>query len=334
MWLIIFFGFLFGIIIQYARLNTFNVISRASTLEDFTMFKAMGFAIGLGLIILSIEIGLGFASYHVKPMILGGIVIGGLIFGIGMSILGYCPGTMAVSVGEGSLDAMLGVIGGLIGGMLYTFLDPSLFFILGPDYGAISLNTMLGTGTLFYIVSIILGLIFIGIAFWLNKLEDTKNKNWLISGLGLALLNPIVFLAATTNRPIGASTAFPYVADLISGFTENNYFQKIEPHGHWELIFLGGAVLAGLIGSIIKGNFKLELIHSHWEEKKGSSKLNRAIWAFIGGFILIFGARVAGGCASGHILSGGMQIAISSLVFAVFTFVGFLITGRLFYGKK
>ncbi|MGB0431458.1 MAG: YeeE/YedE thiosulfate transporter family protein, partial [Bacteroidia bacterium] len=66
----------------------------------------------------------------------------------------------------------------------------------------------------------------------------------------------------------------------------------------------------------------------------GNNKRQRIIWAFLGGFVLIFGARMAGGCTSGHILSGGMQMAISSMVFAVFTFAGLLLTGRIFYGKQ
>jgi hypothetical protein len=58
---------------------------------------------------------------------------------------------------------------------------------------------------------------------------------------------------------------------------------------------------------------------------------DRIIWAFFGGFILIFGARMSGGCTSSRILSGGMQLAASSLIFAVFVFTGLLITGKLFY---
>jgi len=334
MWIILFFGFLFGLILQHARLNTFNVISRASTLEDLTMFKAMGFAIGLGAIILAFEIGFGFASFHVKPFILGGVILGGIIFGTGMSILGYCPGTMAVSLGEGSLDAFIGIIGGLFGGLIYTLILPLISPILGPNFGAISLNSLVGSGPLFYILTAIVGLLFMGMAFWMDKIEKKSSKKWLISGIGLGLLNPIVLLAATTNRPIGASTSYPYLADFFAGLSQNNYFLKIKTPGHWELIFLGGAVLAGLIAALIQGNFKLKWVHSNWEEKKGPSSVKRIIWAFIGGFVLIFGARVAGGCASGHILSGGMQLAISSLVFAIFTFVGFLFTGRFFYGKK
>jgi uncharacterized protein len=73
------------------------------------------------------------------------------------------------------------------------------------------------------------------------------------------------------------------------------------------------------------------LLHKNWIKYKNNSAPSRIFWAFAGGFLLIFGARMAGGCTSGHILSGGMQIALSSLVFAVFTFAGLLGTGWVFY---
>jgi hypothetical protein len=99
------------------------------------------------------------------------------------------------------------------------------------------------------------------------------------------------------------------------------------------VIFLGGSFLAGLIISLIKKDFKIRLIHSNWLKYKGNSAGKRIFWAMFGGFILIFGARMAGGCTSGHVISGGMQLAVSSMVFAIFVFAGLLITGRLFYKK-
>jgi len=71
-----------------------------------------------------------------------------------------------------------------------------------------------------------------------------------------------------------------------------------------------------------------------WVELKGSSKTKRLLWAFIGGFILIVGARLADGCTSGHILSGGMELAVSSLVFAFFVLSSLLITAQWFYRSK
>ena len=332
--LIIVFGFLFGAILQYAKLNRYDTISGMATLENLAVAKTIAFAIGLGAILLNIEIGLGLASFHVKPFILGGIILGGLIFGSGMAILGYCPGTLAISFGEGSLDALWGIIGGLLGGLIFTLLLPAISGIIGPDLGKISLNTIMGGGFIFYLLVLIIGGLFIALAFWLDTKEKGKDKKWLYSGIGLAVLNPIVFLTATTNRPIGASTTFPYLADLLSGLTQNSYYLKIQTPGNWELIFLFGAFLAGLIISLIKKEFKITLIHENWKKYKGSQNSQRILWSFTGGFILIFGARMAGGCTSGHILSGGMQLAVSSLVFAVFVFAGLLITGKLFYKSR
>ncbi|QGY43316.1 YeeE/YedE family protein [Maribellus comscasis] len=334
--LTVFLGFIFGGILQYAKLNKFNTISGVATLSDLTVAKAIAMAVGLGAILLNVSIGMGWAGYHVKPFVVGGIILGGLIFGVGMAILGYCPGTLAISLGEGSADALAGVIGGLFGGLIYTVLLPSIQGILGPDLGKISVNSIAGgNSAAFYAATVVLGLIFIGIAFGVHKIEKRPEKNmkWLLAGILLALLNTIVFSKGVSNRPIGASTTFPYVADWLSGFTNNSYFEKIQVPGNWEVFFLLGALLSGLILSLIRGEFKIQLIHENWVKYKNNSAVSRAIWAFIGGFVLIFGARMAGGCTSGHVISGGMQLAISSLVFAVFVFAGLLITGRVFYGK-
>ena len=330
---ILIFGAIFGAILQYASLNKYNVIGGMARLKDYAVAKAIALALGVGVVLITSEIAMGLASYHVKPFVVGGILLGGLIFGAGMAILGYCPGTLAVSLGEGSIDAFMGIIGGLFGGLFYTFVLPSIQGILGPDLGKISLNSIMGTNFLFFVIMLILAAAFIYLSFWLHKKEKAKDFKWLYAGVALAVLNAVVFLGSTTNRPIGASTTFPYLADFLTGFTDNGYFTKIQTPGNWELIFLTGAFITALIISLVKKDFKLTLIHKGWEESKGNSKTKRIVWAFIGGFILIFGARMAGGCTSGHIISGGMQLALSSLVFAVFVFVGLLITGKLFYRK-
>jgi uncharacterized membrane protein YedE/YeeE len=328
-------GFLFGAILQYSKLNRYNVISGMATLENFAVAKAIAVAIGVGAVIIAFEIGLGFATYHIKPLLLGGIAIGGIVFGTGMAILGYCPGTLPVSLGEGSVDALIGITGGLAGGFTYTVVSPLVQSILGPDLGSISLYTLIGQHHLiFYIVDIILGTSFVLTAFWLNKKEKATDLKWLYSGIGLAVLNAVVFLEVLSNRIIGASTAYPYAADLITGNTGNDYFSKVKGPGRWEVFFLTGAFISGIVISLFRKEFKITLIHSNWKKYKGSSVAKRIIWSFIGGFILIIGARMAGGCTSGHILSGGMQLALSSLVFAVFVFGGLLLTGKYFYGYK
>ncbi len=336
----LFFGFLFGALLVFAGLNRFDVITGNAVWKDLTIAKALLMVIGVGALLLNTEIAFGLATYHVKPFILGGVVLGGLIFGVGMAILGYCPGTLAVSLGEGSLDALAGIFGALAGGLVFTVLKPSLNAVLGPDLGKISLFTLTGNRPLvFFVLLFLFSAAVIILAFALHRQEERKgraglNYRWLVSGIGLAILNSMVFLKSLSNRPIGASTSYPYLADKVSGITHNAYFAKISVPGRWELVFLAGAFLAGLLLALLRGKFQWKVIHTHWKETRGVSVISRLVWAFAGGFILLFGARMAGGCTSGHILSGGMQVAVSSLVFAVFVFAAFVVTGKLFYKKQ
>ena len=75
--LILIFGFLFGAFLQHANLNKYNTIAGMATLENLTVAKTIAFAIGLGAILINLEISLGLASYHIKPVLLGGVMLGG-----------------------------------------------------------------------------------------------------------------------------------------------------------------------------------------------------------------------------------------------------------------
>jgi len=333
--LIFVFGLLFGGILQFARLNKFNTISGLALRKDFAVAKAVLIAIGVGAILITFEIVFGFATYHTKPFILGGIILGGIVFGSGMAILGYCPGTLPVSAGEGSVDAMIGIVGGLTGGLIYTLLLPSFHGILGPDLGNITLKSVFAENPVwFYIFVFSIAGLLIAFSFWLHRKEKAKDIKWFISGIALAVLNAIIVLKSVSDRPIGASTSYPYTVDSALGITNNDYFLKIQTPGQWELIFLSGAFVSGFLFSLIRNDFKFVLIYDNWKNLKGNSKVKRIIWSFIGGFMIITGARMSGGCTSGHILSGGMQLALSSFVFGLFVFVGLLVTGRFFYGEK
>jgi len=328
-------GLAFGSILRYAKLNRFDTISGLVILGDLTVAKALAAAVGLGAILVAVETVTGLGSFHLKPVILGGLVIGGIVFGTGMAILGYCPGTMAVSLGEGSIDALAGIAGGLAGGLVYTLSFPVIKSLANPDLGSISLFSLLGNSRpLYLIATLIIGSLFIVLAFRLKGRVNNSGKRWLYAGIALAALNVFVNLSFVANHFIGASTAYPMVADFVTGFTGNPYFEKIKEPGTWELEFLGGAFLSGLILSISSKEFRITTLHSNWIRFKGKSPLNRILWSFAGGFLLLFGARMAGGCTSGHILSGGMQLSVSSLVFTVFVFTGLVLTGKLFYNQK
>ncbi len=166
-------GFLFGLILQRGRLNAFDTIGGFAMVEDLTIAKALLVALGIGSILLSLEIWLGLAAFHLKPFLLGGVVLGGLIFGAGMAILGYCPGTLAVSLGEGALDAMAGIVGGLFGGWIFTLVLPGIKPILGPNWGKLSIGNLLGgSPAVNFIASLVYGGVLIYFAFYLNRRES------------------------------------------------------------------------------------------------------------------------------------------------------------------
>lgn len=329
------FGFVFGLLLSIARVNRNSVIAGMSTLEDFRVAKTMAAAIGLGMVLIAAFVLLGWAHYHIKPLIPGGIFLGGLLFGAGMAILGYCPGTLTISMGQGSLDALIGALGGLAGGAAYTLAKPELQPILNKDLGKRYLYAAMEDHPLsYFLVSVLLGAGILFMAFAIHKKDQKKQMNWLYAGLGLGILNGIMILDSTAGRTIGASTAFPFLADSLLGWTDNDYFHKIKASGSWQSVFLVGALLAGSTYALFKKEFKWQLIYGHWEKYKGNNKAKRIFWAFFGGFILLFGARMAGGCTSGHILSGVMQLSLSSLLFMVVVFISFLLTGKFFYAKK
>lgn len=120
-------GIFFGFLLQKGGATRYDVIIGQLLLTDFTVVKIMLSAVVVGKIGVHLFRGLGMAQLHPKSGAIGSTVIGGLIFGVGFGILGYCPGTMVGAVGQGSLDALFGGIAGmLIGAGIFSEIYPKL----------------------------------------------------------------------------------------------------------------------------------------------------------------------------------------------------------------
>ena len=121
------FGILFGFLLQKGGVTNYDVIMGQLLLTDFTVVKIMASAVATGLVGFFLLKHFGYARRHVRSATIGSNVVGGLIFGLGFGLLGYCPGTVAGAVGQGALDALFGgVIGLLIGAGIFAEVYPSL----------------------------------------------------------------------------------------------------------------------------------------------------------------------------------------------------------------
>jgi hypothetical protein len=120
-------GVVFGFLLQKGGATKYDVIIGQLLLTDFTVIKIMLSAVVVGKIGVHLLRSLGMVQLHPKPGSVGATVVGGLIFGVGFGILGYCPGTMAGAVGQGSLDALFGGIAGMIiGAGIFSEIYPKL----------------------------------------------------------------------------------------------------------------------------------------------------------------------------------------------------------------
>lgn len=120
-------GVAFGFLLQRGGVTYYDVIIGQLLWQDFTVVKIMISAVITGMIGIHAMKSLGWVELHPKPGSAGMTVIGGLIFGVGFGLLGYCPGTLAGAVGQGQLDAMLGgLLGILAGAGLFALLYPRL----------------------------------------------------------------------------------------------------------------------------------------------------------------------------------------------------------------
>ena len=119
-------GFVFGFLLQKGGVTSYDVIIGQLLLTDFTVVKIMLSAIVVGMIGIYIMKAAGLVRLHVARGSLGATVVGGLIFGTGFAVLGYCPGTAAAAFGAGAVDALIGMVGIAIGAGIFARLYPAL----------------------------------------------------------------------------------------------------------------------------------------------------------------------------------------------------------------
>ena len=115
----ILFGLAFGFLLQKGGVGKYHILMGQLLLQDFTVVKVMLTAIVVGMIGIFTLHRLAKVNLHIKPTRIGANVIGGLIFGAGFALIGYCPGTVAAALGQGNYDALFAMAGLVLGSWIF-----------------------------------------------------------------------------------------------------------------------------------------------------------------------------------------------------------------------
>jgi uncharacterized protein len=174
----------------------------------------------------------------------------------------------------------------------------------------------------------------------------TRNGGWspYVAGalLGLLAIASVYVSTQLLGSPkyLGASTTFVRGAGLVEEtvarerVAANEYFTRTKVRVDWQFMLVAGVFLGALISSLTDRSFRLESVPPVWKERFGTSIAKRAAGAFLGGAVAMVGARLAGGCPSGHGLSGMMQLSVSSFVALALFFAAGVIVANIVYGRR
>ena len=379
-----------------------DIVWRVMAFQDRFLMVCFGFAIGLGALLLYGLYLIPGAAPHfgIKAFFVPGIVVGGLLFGIGVGLSGYFPGLIWIALGQGRRDAVYAVIGGLLGALTWSLIFGAArgFFWNTLNYGPITWATLTGFSLEdrlgYFIVAVVFFVIMFSLFLFLPRYPGqpvSRSCAYHISGasketvvwdeviaeetqkyprarrfiteltnessvrnsrsiivLGLAFT--ITAVAVIYLRQIfGESTTYAWIwAQVFYAIdpkyaASNPYWQLFGGLGikngvpfnrpfseiGWEPFSDLGTFLGAMISSLVISRRFLGFrrqVPRLWARRFGDSELKRALGSFFGAYLVLFGARMANGCASGHILSGNLQMAVSSFVFMIFVMIGAWIT--------
>jgi len=184
--------------------------------------------------------------------------------------------------------------------------------------------------------------------------------NWKTGGAALGL---IFFIAVALVKPIGVSTQFVILNGIVaktftpgiikqdktakSGYNSSNpylnksggkYAKSVVHPWNYSFIFVLSMILGGLLGRFftrLNNKGPISQLPEHHRRRFGKAPALRYTLAFVGGVLVLWGSRMAGGCTSGHMMSGMMQTALSGylFVFAVFA-VAIPVSIILYRGRR
>ncbi|KAE9380889.1 hypothetical protein N431DRAFT_292609, partial [Stipitochalara longipes BDJ] len=319
-------GALFGAALTAAGVYSPTVIIKQMHFEDFHMMKAFFSAAASSAlaIVLANKLLLSSAKPRTPNSLnrfskYDGNLIGGAVLGAGMALTGACPGTVLPQLATGIPSASYVLIGGLLGGILYSRYGKSLALEIKPDpkfevkqVDRPTIDQVLRiNGDRAFVIYETLCLSIVAAVSYL-----APNEGVLIPGaVGGLLIGTSQFTSLLlTGNTLGVSTAYEQLGDLFWWAQDTVIWGKSTPAPS---IKSTAFVLGSVLGSWGLGN----LLGIRGESREGEVVVG-ALRAVVGGVLLTFGSRVAGGCTSGHGISGMSLLSVASFVSVGAMFAG------------
>jgi len=165
-------------------------------------------------------------------------------------------------------------------------------------------------------------------------------KAWspFLVGAGIGVLSWFAFWSA--EHPLGITTAFEHTSAFVLESTipdiaeSNSYYKENSPKIGWEWMLVVGVFFGSLLSSFASGDRDAHAVPPLWKSRFGSSVPIRMTIAMLSGGLMMFGARLALGCTSGHGISGNLQLAASSWLFSLIFFTTAIVTAFVVYGRS
>lgn len=158
---------------------------------------------------------------------------------------------------------------------------------------------------------------------------------YLVGGL-IGVLSMLTFYLS--NKPIGASTAYARLGGMVGKAAAPKhtstlqYYRDNRPAVDWEVMLVIGAIFGAFLAAWHGNEFAGSWIPRMWAARFGEDSLMLRLGAaFMGGILVAFGARLAGGCTSGHGISGTLQLSVGSWIAAACFFAGGVAAAMLMY---
>ncbi len=343
-------GLLFGIVLHRVGAIRYSRVEGMLLLRDLKIMKFAFVGIATASIIYGLVhiFGLQDAlNIHPRIMPFMGIahVVGGFLFGIAMAAAGFCPGTCVARVGAGKFVSIAGVIGLILGIIIYAMIQPTLveagilgkkesltlYGVLGIAYGPLAV----AWGVLF--------LIFAVVADWLDpakKYFEGEKKSfsealkaewhWLPSGI---LAGLIITWATMQGEYLGFSGATLALVGWVAHALGHplSIVPSISEGIIWHAGLILGVLPGAFLSAIVSRTFKFDVVPPSFAEAVTPLPIVRMVLVFFAGIFLALGAMIGGGCTTGAFISAYPTLSIGSMAQSATYFVVAVLTANLIY---